>query len=296
MANLRSTSPRRRTQRRRTVSAAQSVRVYTAEPRRIRATRRAYFRLYMPRFTLNPWRNERDWRESRPKFLAAVLVVVLALCLYQMFTNPIFFVDALTVKGNRFVTPGELNDLSALRGWNVFFVDTHEVENTLRRMPELKEVSVSVGLPNLVQAQVVERMPRFVWESGGKLSWVDDDGIALRVRANVSGLLYLKDLDNSPVRVGERVSAEPFNAAVSLRNVWKNGPRAFEWSREHGLAVRDDHGWTVYFGSANQMAEKVTALQIVTAQILKEQKAVAFIDLGNGLPYYREAAPKKSGS
>ena len=242
----------------------------------------------MPRFVLDPWKGEKGWRESRPKFLAIVLVLGLAIGFYQLFSNPIFFVDTISFSGNRFVSASELAQASGVRSYNIFFVDAGQVARALEKLPEVKAAKVSAGLPNGLHAEIAERLPRFVWESRGQTYWVDDDGIAIRQRANIPGLLSLKDLEGTPVKIGERVNVEAFNAAVSLVNAWHNGPRVFEWSRAHGLAARDEHGWLIYFGTGNQMPEKLMALRVVSTQIAEAQKKIQFIDLGNGLPYYRE--------
>ncbi len=293
MANPKSTSTGR-TRRRAKVGAAPNVRVYTPEPRRkVKASRRAYLQLYMPHFTFQPWKSETAWRASRPKFFSGVFLVVLLVALYQLFSNSMFFVDSPTFSGNHFLTRDELTLASGVQAWNIFFVNTNEVEASLKKLPEVKEAHVTVSLPNRVQAQIVERLPRLVWETRGQAYWVDDDGIALRARTTVPGLLRVKDTDDTPVKIGERVNVEVFNAVVSLYNAWQNGPRNFEWSRAHGLTVREEHGWPVYFGHANQMPDKLSALRIVTAQIVQARKAVAFIDVGSGLPYYQEVVARK---
>ncbi len=293
MANSKSSS-KSRTRRRSKVGVAPTVRVYTPEPRRkVKASRRAYLQLYMPHFTFNPWQSEPAWRASRPKFFAGVFLVVLIVALYQLFSHPLFFVDGLGLSGNRFLSRDELTTASTIQGWNIFFINPGEVEAALKKLPEVKEARVTIELPNRVQAQIVERTPRFVWETRGQTFWVDDDGIAVRARTSLPGLLWVKDADANPVKIGERVNVDAFNAVVSLHNAWPNGPRVFEWSRAHGLIVREDHGWPVYFGSAKQMPEKLAALNLVRDQILQGRKSVVFIDVGSGLPYYQEVVVAK---
>jgi len=92
--------------------------------------------------------------------------------------------------------------------------------------------------------------------------------IALRVRGDWQNALQLRDDEGAVVKLGERVNSDAFNTAVSLVNAWQDGPRVFAWTRAHGLMVREQHGWIVYFGGASQMTEKLAALKIVTAQIL----------------------------
>ncbi len=284
-----SLSPRDRGRRRRKVGAA--VRAITPEPhRKVHASRRAFLELYWPRLTLTPWKDAAGWRVNRPKILAGIIVVVLLIALVELFNAPIFFVEGVTWRGNQYVGADELSQTLAVQGWSIFFLDPRELETRLLSRPEVQGAHVSLALPNSVNVELIERTPRFVWETNGATYWVDQNGIAFAVRANLSGLMWLRDLDGKPVKQGARINAEAFNAAVSLHNVWPDGPMTFEWSDVRGLATREQHGWLVYFGRAQQMAEKLTALQIVSAEIAKENKSINFIDLGSGLPYYQEVA------
>ena len=281
---------RKTSTRRRAVGATPPVRVVTSAHTRARPPeRRAQFDLATPRVVLNPWHTKRDWRASRPKFFAAVVIIALVVGLYQLFSADLFFVGDLALSGNRILPRAEIDHAAGVRGWNLFFVEPGAVQAALEKLPEVKAARVTTILPNQVQIQIVERQPRFVWEVKGSKYWVDDDGIAMRVRGDSPNALQLRDDEGAAVKLGERVNSNAFNTAVSLVNAWQDGPRVFAWTRGHGLMVREQHGWIVYFGSASQMAEKLAALKIVTAQILQDKSNVNFIDLGSGLPYYQLA-------
>ncbi len=289
-------TPRRPRRKRQVVGGAPRVRVLKPEPRSetpVRRTqKRATFDIAAPRLTLHPWRTSRDWRASRPKFFAGVFFVLLLAALWAMFNLDMFFVNEPMVAGNKIVPRAEVAQVSGVNGWNIFFVEPRNVEQAVRALPEFKDVQVYVTLPNTVEIYATERTPRFVWEVAGKNYWVDQEGIAMRPRGMVPNGWHVRDAQGKAVQYGERINPDAFNAAASLINAWKDAPRYFEWTRAHGLTLRDEHGWLIYFGSANQMNDKLTALQIVTAQLLKDKRAVAFIDLGSGLPYYREIAAK----
>lgn len=291
--------PRRSRQARQVVGAPARVRVVPVEPRPAKtphpveprtAQKRATFDIAAPRLVLNPWQTKRDWKASRPKFAASVLIVVLIGTLYAMFNSDLFFVGEPVVIGNKLVTRQEAVQVSGMSGWNIFFVEPHAVENAVHVLPEFKDVQVYVTLPNIVEIYATERIPRFVWEVAGKNYWIDDDGIAMRPRGMVQTGWHVRDAEGKAVKYGERINPDAFNAAVSLINVWKDSPKYFEWTKAHGLTLRDEHGWQVYFGSATQMPDKVTALNIVTMQLLKDKRKVTFVDLGSGLPYYQEVA------
>lgn len=289
----------RRTRKKRpVVGAAPHVRVVAPEPRektsRPRKTqKRATFDIAAPRIELNPWRTARDWRASRPKFFAGFLLVGLCALLWAALNLDTFFVSQPVVIGNKIVPRAEIAQVAGVNGWNIFFVDPRAVEHAVRALPEFQDVQVYVTLPNTVEIYTVERTPRFVWEVAGKNFWVDQEGIAMRPRGMVPNGWHVRDSEGKVVAYGERINPDAFNAAVSLINTWKDSPKYFEWTKAHGLTLRDEHGWLIYFGSANQMNDKLTALNIVTAQLIKDKRAVTFIDLGSGLPYYQEVAVKK---
>jgi cell division septal protein FtsQ len=268
--------------------------VEPAKPAPKRTQKRATFDIAAPRLTLNPWRTTRDWKASRPKFAAAMLILVCIGALYAMFNLDMFFVGEPVMIGNRLVPSQEIAEVSGMRGWNIFFVEPDSVETAVKTLPEFKSVQVYVTLPNVVEIYTTERKPHFVWEVAGKNYWVDEEGIAMRPRGMVQNGWHVRDSEGKQVKYGERINPDAFNAAVSLINVWKDSPKYFEWTKAHGLTLRDEHGWLVYFGSASQMEDKVTALKIVTTQLLKDKRTVAFVDLGSGLPYYQEVAVSKT--
>ncbi|OQY87051.1 MAG: hypothetical protein B6D41_12510 [Chloroflexi bacterium UTCFX4] len=288
----------RRTRRKRQVVGASSrVRVVAPEPREKAARprkvqKRATFDIAAPRIELNPWRTARDWRASRPKFFAGFMLALLSALLWASFNLDAFFVSQPAVIGAKIVPRQEIAQVAGVDGWNIFFVDPRAVERAVRALPEFKDVQVYVTLPNTVEIYTVERAPRFVWEVADKNFWVDQEGIAMRPRGMVPNGWHVRDSEGKTVQYGERINPDAFNAAVSLINAWKAAPKYFEWTKAHGLTLRDEHGWLIYFGSANQMQDKLTALHIVTTQLLRDKRSVLFIDLGSGLPYYQESAAK----
>ena len=123
---------------------APRVRVLTPAPRAATPSRRATFEFGAPRMTLNPWGTTRDWRASRPKFFAGVILAFLFFALYQMFNNDLFFVNDTVLSGNKIVPRGEVSNTAGVHGWNIFFVEPLALEARLRAMPEFKDVQVDI--------------------------------------------------------------------------------------------------------------------------------------------------------
>ena len=294
--NENETAPRRNRRKRQVVGAAPRVRVVTPEPRTAQARprqKRATFDIAAPRIELNPWRTERDWKASRPKFFAGLLLVALLAALWAMFNLDIFFVSQPTVFGNKIVPRQEIAQAAGVNGWNIFFVEPRALHEAVSELPEFKSVQVYVTLPNRVEIYTKERTPRFVWEVAGKNYWIDDEGVAMRARGMVPNGWHVRDSAGKPVKYGERINPDAYNAAAALINVWKDAPKYFEWTSAHGLTLRDEHGWLIYFGSANQMKDKLTSLDIVTQNLLSAKRSVRYIDVAGGTVYYADVAVSK---
>ena len=205
---------------------------------------------------MNPWRTTRDWKASRPKFAAAVLIVVLLAALYAMFNLDIFFVtDPRVVRQQNCAERRNSKSIGRAR-LEYLFCRAARGREAVKALPEFQDVQTYVTLPNTVTIYTTERKPRFVWEVAGKKYWVDDEGIAMRPRGMVPSGWHVRDAEGKAIKYGERVNPDAFNAAVSLINVWKNAPKYFEWTKAHGLTLRDDHGWLVYLAAPAKWTTK----------------------------------------
>ncbi len=227
------------------------------------------------------------WTARRPKLVAAILLAVCVAALIAFFNLDLFYVYDFDAVGLGYVTKDEVARASGIVGYNVFFIDTHSVENALKRLPEVQSAHATVQVPNQLTIQVDERQPELTWLRGNESYWVDADGIAVKSRGNLAGLPTLRDLDQTPVKPGGKVNSSALAALHALRAAWPNSPTAFEWSAARGLAFTDERGWKTYLGDADQMAGKLAVWRALVAQLVAQKTPIKFIDLGKGDPYYQ---------
>ena len=223
----------------------------------------------------------------RSKALALLLAVLLGIVLFIFFDLDVFYVYHLEISGLDYVTPVEIEKASGLMGYNIFFIDARAAERALQKLPEVKSAHVYAALPSRVSVVIEERQPEVVWQRGPENYWVDADGIVFRARASVSNVPTLRDVDTSPIKLGQKLYAAPLDAYHALRLAWSDAPRNLEWSNQRGLAYTDEHGWKIYLGDASEMAGKLAKLRALVPQLVGRNPSIRFIDVGKGDPYYQ---------
>ena len=207
--------------------------------------------------------------------------------LFVVFDTDWFYVYSLNINGVKYLTSDDVQKASGVMQYNIFFINAHDVERALVKLPEAKSVSVNTMLPNQVTVNIEERKPQVTWLRGNETYWVDSDGISFRARTNLADLPVVRDLDQSPIKLGQGVNANELAAFWAFRAAWADGPRSFEWSAARGLAYTDEHGWKIYLGNADEMAGKIAKLRVLLAQLAAQNAKIKFIDLGKGDPFYQ---------
>jgi cell division septal protein FtsQ len=224
---------------------------------------------------------------NRSQVITLGLIVVLAALLFFVFNTDTFYVYEFQITGTRFLTAAEIQQASGIMGYHILFIDANSVQRALASLPEIKSVKVASRLPNWVSVNIVERKPEITWLRGNEVHWVDLEGIGFRARTNLTDLSVIRDLDQKPIKYGEKIHPRAVDAFWAFRAAYPDGPRSFEWSNARGLAYTDERGWKIYLGDANDMALKVARLRALVPQLVAQNARIRFIDFGRGEPYYQ---------
>jgi cell division protein FtsQ len=234
-----------------------------------------------------PSESHEVWGERGRKIVAAALIWVLVVALYEFYNADLFYVFDLDAIGLQYLSKGEVEHASGVIGYNIFFVDTLAVERALGRLPGVRSAHVTLEIPNRMVVEIEERQPEIVWLRGAETYWVDADGIGFLAQTELLELPVVRDLDQAVVRPGQRVQPAAIAAVGALFEAWPDAPRVFEWSAARGLALTNERGWKIYFGDAAEMASKVAKLRALIPQLVAQNATIKFIDLGKGDPYYQ---------
>jgi hypothetical protein len=100
------------------------------------------------------------------RLLAAVGAVAVAAILVALLNGPWLLVTDVAWAGNRYTAAADLRaPLDARRGMSLLAVDTAAVRDELERLPAVASASVTAGIGGRLEANIVERVAAFVWQT-----------------------------------------------------------------------------------------------------------------------------------
>ena len=247
------------------------------------------------------------------RLVSAALATGLLFLLYHFWTAPIYQVQAAELEGTHYLNIDTVNSLLNLYNKPIFMVDPQQMETDLQRaFPGLMvDASVQIVLPATVIVTVEEREPVILWEYGGKMTWVDGDGISFDpigennslVKVSATGLppapVVILDeqaqLDGKINPLDEILTPEAFMAPemvaaiLTMDNQAPDGvPLAYD--PQHGLGWHDkNRGWDVYFGmDVFNIAEKLVVYKAIRKQLKNDGISPVMISVEHiHAPYYR---------
>jgi cell division protein FtsQ len=213
---------------------------------------------------------------SRVGSLLLALASLAALA--YLFLSDGYYVFDVTLRGNSLVTAEEIFQRSEVEGYSIFFVEPLRIEERIEAIPDVREATVGVSLPNVLIIDVQERQARAIWQTGESRYGVDDDGTAVSLREEDQPRIVIRDLDSTPLELGARVNLEAVTAAEMFQSLLP-GVTEFDYSRERGISYLDQHGWRVYLGSGQGAELKVAVVAALVHRLESQSVAVELIDV-----------------
>jgi hypothetical protein len=203
--------------------------------------------------------------------VSGVIVVGLAVVLYLFLTANAFFVNSVAIGGEKYLSREEIFRFSDVAQRHIFWIDPQDVETRLEEVPNIADASVFVGWPpDMMQIIVTEREPALIWEQGVRV-WVDVNGIVMKQREDRPDLLRIVVPDNTePIDVGARVPQTIIQGALQLRSRYPNID-VLLYDSMKGLGYHDGRGWTVWFGTGEEMDVKLLVYNQVVENILAQR-------------------------
>ena len=254
-------------------------------PRTRRSERRA--RLQVRRATPRTRRKPFNiWQVLSWRMVSALLLVGFGFILYLFLNTDAFYVHAVAIGGEKYLTREEIFRFSDIAMRHIFWVDADEVEARLEAVPNVADATVYVGWPpNLVQILVVEREPALVWEQQIRV-WVDINGIVMKQREDIDGLLRIVVPNaEEPIAVGQRVPRVIVEGALQLKRRYPNID-VLLYDSLKGLGYHDGRGWTVWFGTGEDMDTKLKVYNALVAEIVDDLQPGEIVVSDPDRPYY----------
>jgi cell division septal protein FtsQ len=274
-----------------------------ARTRRVAAAERAVRAAEEPQ----PWLPPRFVWWALGRVLGLSVLVGAGWVVYDSASSDRFEVRSIHVHGNLLLSQAEIEQVAAVKGINVFWIDSAAVVERLRRLPLVQRADITPTLPDSVEVVIVERAPVAFWVSGGRSYLVDREGVILKpvdaeaqqVRAcagqpcdpRLAALPTVAQPDGQKLSPGDRVEASALVASARLAAVLPGlgvQPLGFEWSGDFGLEVPTRDGWRARFDPATDLERQVRALTSIRGHLASTRTAAQVIDVRFGdRPYYR---------
>ncbi|MBN2304520.1 MAG: FtsQ-type POTRA domain-containing protein [Anaerolineae bacterium] len=264
------------------VGSASSSRV---TPRRSTGRARRSAQVQRPRSrtrrrTINPTRLL-SWRA-----VSGMIVVGLTAVLYLFLTLDEFYVSAVAIGGERYMTREEIFRFSDVAQRHIFWVDPAKVAARLETVPNIADAQVYVGWPpDMVQIIVTEREPALIWEQGVRV-WVDVNGIVMKQREDQPDLLRIVVPNaGEPITVGARIPQNIITGALYMRSRHPNVD-VLLYDSLKGLGYHDGRGWTVWFGSGADMETKLLTYNALVSAFYDKVQFGEVVMSDPDRPYY----------
>lgn len=218
--------------------------------------------------------------------VSGMIVLGLTVVLYLFFTAEAFFVNSVSIGGEKYLSREEIFRDSKIAQRHVFWVDPLEVEKQLESIPNIADATVFVGWPpDMVQIVVTEREPALIWEQGIRV-WVDVNGIVMKQREDRPEMLRIVVPNaTEPLSAGSRIAPTIIQGALYLRSRHPNVD-VLLYDPIKGLGYHDSRGWTVWFGSGDEMDVKLLVYNQIVEDIWEQVQPGEIIMSDPDRPYY----------
>ncbi len=227
------------------------------------------------------------WQKRGTQLVGLLMLGLMGVTLYVLFTNPTFFVFTAEIRGNSAVSAREIYVASQIDRQSIFWINPAKVVERILSLPNLKAATVSLALPARVVIQVTERRPELLWQTNQTIWWVDEEGTIVPPKQDLTGMLRIIDDDRRRVQPGYQIDAHLVTGAQTLRILAPN-VAVMRYSRARGLTVATPEGWPIYLGDGYEIKAKLVVLTILLADLKARNIIPAYVDVRDPLrPVYK---------
>jgi cell division protein FtsQ len=252
------------------------------------------------------------------RFLSFFLGIFCLAGIYLLFNSSDFQVHQIQTSGLQRLSANDLDAVMKISGESIIWFDANQATKDLSlAFPELKELQITVEMPNVIQISAVERQPVLLWQTDKQAYWLDDEGVLIPPRGEVGELLTihassapplvksiqdtetttLLDQNSGTTQLsiaqlqgwGETVDPVMIDAAYQLMAQIPIDSKIL-YNQVNGLGWKAEQGWDVFVGlTLNDINYKLIAYQALVEKFTAEGIYPSMVSIEFALrPYYRE--------
>ena len=254
------------------------------------------------------------------RILSFLLTALFTAGIFIGWNSPRYRVSIVKIDGlQRLDSESILASLDIL-GQRIFLIEPAKIRESIAKdFPELKEIKISISLPDQVKVSTIERQPELAWKYENHTLWVDAEGYLLPPRGNAGDLLTIisdkhppfyipdyhislageKKLHKSLIIKGDsdklalfkfykRIDPSLYQAVLELETQLPEEKNLLYDSR-HGLGWYDTRGWQVFIGmDLDKLHQKMSKYGRIVEKLAEQEIQPTLINVEYiNAPYYR---------
>ena len=236
-------------------------------------------------------RGEKVQYDARWRVISAFALVIFGLLLTLIFTNDLFYVQSIEVRGNVFLTREEIFAFSGMADYHIFWLDPTLIRANLLRSPSVADASVELGWPpNIITIQVEERQPALIWSAASNEVWIDLQGRVMPVGADMPELLRVTvaaGASDGQVMDVKELEKETVLGALQMQEFLPGGTH-LDYHPVYGLGWTNSKGWQIWVGDGAGMSEKIRIYAFLLDNLTSRGIDIEELNIANpDAPFYR---------
>ena len=191
---------------------------------------------------------------------AILMMLVSAGAIYGLAATPAFSYSHLDIQGTVLTPAATVEAMLGLdKGANLVGLSTDPLEAQLRVIPSVADANVSVGLPDTLRVDVIERRAIVIWAAAGHHFVVDDGGtlfadVGDQPPAAIAALPVVTDDRLSAATLGIRSVLDPVDLDAATRLGSLKPEQIGSSATSLAVGVSDERGFTVSSGAKGWLA------------------------------------------
>lgn len=198
--------------------------------------------------------------------------------------SPYFRIKKIKIEGNQDIDKKEIESLLDIKkGDNIFKVKLRRTEGRLRSLKQIKEIDIHRNFPDKIVLKITERVPIARLDKGdgigsNKVKLVDREGVTFSGKArDLPRILGTKDAVNRKEVVSflAKLMAVDFQFYKKISYIDGRNRRKIEVKTDEAVLIWGPVGKE----TENQLQKKLTYLNLVLQDLLKNSKNFNYLDL-----------------
>jgi hypothetical protein len=263
------------------------------------------------------------------RWISVAIIGFSLYALYIIGSDDRFYLNYIPVEGAGSIQATTIVEASELAGHHIFAADPQEAAERIGAIPGVVTTTVTLHWPNEVAIRIKEQPPLAIWQEGDSTFWINENGGLTPARAETIGLLtIISEIAAQPVPRSVSNDARPAETAVvdeeeetfvdgeiepledqsqaseaqaafvpepvlqgalQLRQLRPNIDKLY-YRPPGGLSYQDGRGWRAYFGTGEDMYQKLVVYESMVEELLNRGLRPEYISVSNQYkPYYRLA-------